>query len=405
MCSALTERLSSEKTSARTYRIAGHVIRVVLEAPWTFRILTPREESALEILRAGGDAGVFPVPADRQEELALNEDRIGKRRLSRAEWDALSPEEQFSRRHSLDFFQYAPFEIHPSQVATDPASQDIATAPASQKIIFSDGAEKTDPALFEFTLHEGIPEEIWKDREKWTRVTAVDEQLPYYYGYTLGEKTIYEFYPDEGVLAGIFVMNGDYSRGDYYSSEGMGPRTVLMQVNTSLMIQYTFATAGKDTLLLHASAIRLDGKANLFFGVSGTGKSTHSRLWLENIPGCDLLNDDNPVIRFSASGECVVYGSPWSGKTLCYRNVSAPVRALVRIERAPFNKAVRLEGLNAYASIVAAVSTIRWNSTVMSRLVPVVEKAAMGVPCFIMQCLPDPEAAKVCKDATFKTEN
>mgnify|MGYP007056161881 FL=1 len=95
----------------------------------------------------------------------------------------------------------------------------------------------------------------------------------------------------------------------------------------------------------------------------------------------------------------MVYGSPWSGKTLCYRNVQAPVGALVRLEQAPENRVVRLEPLQAYASVIAAVSTIRWNHGVMDRLVPTVERIAMNLPCFRLECRPDGEAVRVCRQA------
>ena len=198
------------------------------------------------------------------------------------------------------------------------------------------------------------------------------------------------------VRAGYFVMGKDYTEGDYYPCPRMGGKTTLFQVNTSLMIQYTFATAGLGTLLLHASVTRYEGRGNLFFGVSGTGKSTHSRLWHEFVPGSDLMNDDNPVIRYE-DGRFLVYGSPWSGKTLCYRNVVAPVNALVRLEQFPENRIARLEPLQAYASVLAAVSTIRWNHDIMSLLVPTIERVAMTVPCYQLKCRPDEEAVLLCK--------
>ena len=193
--------------------------------------------------------------------------------------------------------------------------------------------------------------------------------------YTFGSKTIYEYLVAPEVRAGYFVMDKDYTEGDYYPCPRMGGKTTLFQVNTSLMIQYTFATAGLGTLLLHASVTRYAGRGNLFFGVSGTGKSTHSRLWHEYVPGSDLMNDDNPVIRYE-DGRFLVYGSPWSGKTLCYRNV-----------------------VQAYASVIAAVSTIRWNHDIMSLLIPTIERVAMTVPCFQLRCRPDEEAVQVCKQA------
>ena len=356
------------ENTARIYRIGGHRVRVVMDAPWLFKPLTPDQAALVARLARGEDIGVIPVPADKQQDLSVNEQRMGKEAaMTRERWETLSAEERDIFRHAIDFQQYAPFE----------------------------DAEE-GPVLFTLRVSAESPEWIEKDRAEWTRVVAVDEMLPYYYGYRYGEWTVYEYFPAEGISAGLFVLNGDFSEGTYYPRPRIGAKTTLMQVNTSLMIQFTFATAPLDTLLLHASVIREAGRANLFFGVSGTGKSTHSRLWLSHVPGCDLMNDDNPVIRFE-DGKLMVYGSPWSGKTLCYRNVVAPVRALVRLEQAPENRIERLLALDAYASVIAAASTIRWNPSVMDRLIPTVERIAMNVPCFRLGCRPDAEAVETCR--------
>lgn len=356
------------KMESRLYRIGGHPVRVCLEAPWTFRALTPQQEALVERLRNGEDIGVESVPADRQEQLGVNEALMGKDPMTREKWDTMGEEERSLYRHALDFLQYAPFEV-------------------------SEG----EPVLT-LTVHAEPPSWLEETRPSWSMVTAVDECPPFYYGYTFEGKTIYEFLPARGVRAGYFVMNGDYTVGDYYPCPRIGGKTTLFNVNTSLMIQYTFATAGLDTLLLHASVTRYKGSGNLFFGVSGTGKSTHSRLWHEFVPDSDLMNDDNPIIRCEDGG-FLVYGSPWSGKTLCYRNVVAPVNALVRLEQYPENRIERLHSLQAYASLIAAVSTIRWNHDVMSLLVPTIERVAMNVPCFQLKCRPDEEAVRVCKQA------
>lgn len=87
-------------------------------------------------------------------------------------------------------------------------------------------------------------------------------------------------------------------------------------LGTVLMLMYAFATARKNTLLMHASVTMKDGKGYVFLGKSGTGKSTHSQLWINNIEGCSLLNDDNPVMRVMDDGEVRVFGSPWSGSPI-----------------------------------------------------------------------------------------
>ena len=93
------------------YRIAGHNIKVALEGPWTFKGLSPEQEALVAWLRAGEDAGVESVPADRQEQLALNDAIMGKERMTREIWETLGASERESFRHSLDFLQYAPFEV------------------------------------------------------------------------------------------------------------------------------------------------------------------------------------------------------------------------------------------------------------------------------------------------------
>ena len=353
---------------SRLYRIGGHTVRVRLEEPWTFKDLTEQQLDLVDRLRRGEDIGIESVPADRQEQLSVNEALMGKEAMTREKWDTLDEGERAEYRHALDFLQYAPFQVAEGE------------------------------PVFTLTVRAGVPDWLEETRPQWKMATAVDEIAPFYYGYTFEGKTIYEYLMTREVRAGYFVMNEDYTEGEYYPCPRMGGKTTLFQVNTSLMIQYTFATAGLGTLLLHASVTRYEGRGNLFFGVSGTGKSTHSRLWHEFVPGSDLMNDDNPVIRWE-DGVFRVYGSPWSGKTLCYRNVVAPVNALVRLEQYPENRIARLEPLQAYASVIAAVSTIRWNHDIMSLLVPTIERVAMTVPCYQLRCRPDEEAVRVCKEA------
>lgn len=170
-------------------------------------------------------------------------------------------------------------------------------------------------------------------------------------------------------------------------------------VNSVLMLLYAFSTAHKDTLLIHASVTMNNGRGYLFLGKSGTGKSTHSQLWIDNIEGCELLNDDNPALRVLDDGEVRVYGSPWSGKTHCYRNIDVPVGAIVDLHQAKKNVIRRLSIAEAYASIFVSFSGYRFMKDMANGLHATNEKIVMTVPCFSLDCLPNAEAAWVCYQA------
>jgi hypothetical protein len=178
----------------------------------------------------------------------------------------------------------------------------------------------------------------------------------------------------------------------------MADKLTDFALSNSLMLLYTFRTSPYETLLVHASVIRHNDGGFMFLGRSGTGKSTHSRLWLDNIEDAVLLNDDNPVIRVS-DGEAIVFGTPWSGKTHCYKNESVPLKAVVRLSQAPYNKITRNIPLQAYASLMPACSCMRWDRRSTDDLHHTVEKVISKVKCWHLECLPDADAAYTCHKA------
>jgi hypothetical protein len=178
--------------------------------------------------------------------------------------------------------------------------------------------------------------------------------------------------------------------------------SIGFSINTVLMLMFAFATARKNTLLMHASVTMKDGKGYLFLGKSGTGKSTHSQLWIKNIEGCSLLNDDNPVIRVTEEGEARVYGSPWSGKTPCYHNLDVPIGAIVSLQQAKINK-IRLQPLpEAYGSVYVSFSGYRFIKEMADGFHATNAKLVTLVPCYLLDCLPDADAAFLCYQTVSK---
>lgn len=169
-------------------------------------------------------------------------------------------------------------------------------------------------------------------------------------------------------------------------------------LNNCMMMAYAFSTAEMQTILLHASVIRCDGRGYLMTAPSGTGKSTHTHLWYTTIPGCDLMNDDNPVIRMTKDGEPMVYGSPWSGKTPCYRNIQAPIGGIVRIQQRPENSIRRLSPIESFAMLLPSCSSMKWDKRVYSGVCNSISAFVGACGIWELGCLPDSEAALLCHD-------
>ena len=173
-------------------------------------------------------------------------------------------------------------------------------------------------------------------------------------------------------------------------------------LNNAIMIAYAFASCKYNTLLIHASLVRQNGYGYAFIAKSGTGKSTQVSMWLKHLPNCDLMNDDNPIIRI-IDNVPVIYGSPWSGKTPCYRNIKAHLGAITQIDRAPQNSIDRLSPIDALVNIIPACSSIRWDENIYDDIIKNITQVIEKTPFYILHCLPNKEAAVICNKTISRT--
>lgn len=211
-------------------------------------------------------------------------------------------------------------------------------------------------------------------------------------GKTGDDRSVFEFrWLNE--TAGWLVSSDDYREGRLITT---GQHTKFA-IDNALMVLYALSTAAQATVLFHAAIVSYQDKGYMFLGKSGTGKSTHARLWLKHIEGTALVNDDNPVVRIEGE-QTIVYGSPWSGKTPCYRNVSYPLGGIVLLSQAPYNKIQRLSGIQAYVALVESISGKRWDKHIADGLHHTENALAMQVPMWHLECLPDEAAAKLCNE-------
>ncbi len=226
----------------------------------------------------------------------------------------------------------------------------------------------------------------------------MNAEAPYFWIYEKEGKLSFGFSYSKTHPDCIIKTADDYSSGTVYVPRAYAERITEFAVSNAMMLMYTFRTSIHDTLMTHASVIRYKDEGYMFLGRSGTGKSTHSRLWLNNIEGTSLMNDDNPIVRV-VDGKAYVFGSPWSGKTPCYKNEAVPLKAIVRLSQAPYNKITRLSTIQSYASLLPSCSCMRWDKVSTDALHRTVEDVISKVACWHMECLPDADAARTCFDA------
>lgn len=149
-----------------------------------------------------------------------------------------------------------------------------------------------------------------------------------------------------------------------------------------------------DILLFHGSAIAVDDRAVLFTAKSGTGKSTHTKLWRDMLgERCYMVNDDKPLLRV---GQDVteVCGTPWNGKHNLGTNCIVPLKAICILERGEDNCIQELAPKEALPMLMQQ-SYRPDNPKTMLQLLKIIDKMAKSVKFYRLQCNMDPEAAKL----------
>ena len=153
-----------------------------------------------------------------------------------------------------------------------------------------------------------------------------------------------------------------------------------------------------DTLLLHGSAVAVDGQGYLFTAKSGTGKSTHTRLWREVFgERAVMVNDDKPFAHISEQG-VTIFGSPWSGKHGLDTNIAVPLKGICILTRGAENKIAPISPADTLP-ILRHECYQPLDEAKRLRFLALVDRLAQRVPLWHMQCNKEPQAALTAWDA------
>lgn len=154
-----------------------------------------------------------------------------------------------------------------------------------------------------------------------------------------------------------------------------------------------------DALLFHAAVIECAGAAYAFTAKSGTGKSTHIRLW-RRVYGdqVQIVNGDKPILRFSPDGRLYAYGTPWCGKEGWQRNVGVPLRAIVFLERGDTDRITDLPTSDAVLPLMNQI-VLGNNPEEISMTLEMADRVLAATETKRLICTPQESAARVAYSA------
>lgn len=158
-----------------------------------------------------------------------------------------------------------------------------------------------------------------------------------------------------------------------------------------------------NCFMMHSSVVVHEGKAYVFTAKSGTGKTTHSMLWLKNFPGSFIINGDKPLFRLTEDG-FYVYGSPWCGKEGYNKNTKAKVSSLCFIERGKENSIRQLNVREVLGGIFEQLY-IPEDKACGEKVLALLDKFLSEIPAYLLGCNISDEAALIAESAMNKRKD
>ncbi len=163
-----------------------------------------------------------------------------------------------------------------------------------------------------------------------------------------------------------------------------------------------YVMAMHSAFVFHSSSLVCNDGGIVFSAPSGTGKSTHTSLWLRQFEDVRILNDDTPVIRLNDSGGVDLYGTPWAGTTGININETAQLKAVIFLERAKGNSMTKLSSADALKYFFEAIVT-PLNPRMHLNCLDTIKTIFLNVPIYKLSCNMEPEAAFFARKYIFNS--
>ena len=204
-----------------------------------------------------------------------------------------------------------------------------------------------------------------------------------------GYAPLLQEYTVEEKEAADIVVDARYYRYDKYAGFS---KDIVAYIESGAQFHHWLLHFGG--MMLHASAVELDGRAYLFSGPCGMGKSTHTRLWQREFPEARIFNDDKPALR-RIDGRWFAYGTPWSGKNHININMKASLAGICFLKRGEKNSIRRLSADEAITRLIHQTMRVFRKEADLDLMLSMVEQLATEIPIYELHALADVAAARL----------
>jgi len=208
------------------------------------------------------------------------------------------------------------------------------------------------------------------------------------------DKVTYFKYNDEYTRFELNI-NDSITLDDAAIADGL-----VNEISAVLRRIFIMLVAVRNGVCLHSASIKYKNAGIMFSAVSGTGKTTHANLWQEVFEGVEIINGDNGYLVVEDNGP-YLYGSPWCGTSADCLNVKVPPKAVIFIEQAKENSIEKLGVAEAFMRLSSRCFMPVWDNKLMLGAIDTAEVLANTIECYLLKCLPDKDAVRVCYDGIY----
>lgn len=220
------------------------------------------------------------------------------------------------------------------------------------------------------------------------------------------EKFCHDFITDNDHEYEITITEDDieYEKAIFFDNYGYYFKKNYMYEEYAMLRKVTeILCVHKDTVLFHASSLQLNDRAYLFTAVSGTGKTTHAKMWIEKYPTAVMINDDKPFVQLK-DNKLTVYGNPWNGKTGIGNNINAQLGGILCLYQAANNETREMNDNEKWDFLFKQVYRPN-NALAIENTLKIINYIINNITIYALKCNKEEEAAEVAYRALINKED